>query len=64
MIDAWFGRFKVSINLNIFYINSVSLLILIIKNSFTNFNCKENFEWDRANNVIARRVWDNHVTTR
>jgi hypothetical protein len=31
MIDAWFGRFKVSINLNIFYyVNSVSLLILII----------------------------------
>jgi len=30
MIDAWFGRFKVSI-LNIFYINSVSLLILIKK---------------------------------
>jgi hypothetical protein len=31
MIDAWFGRFKVSINLNIFYINSFSLLILIKK---------------------------------
>jgi hypothetical protein len=30
MIDAWFGRFKISINLNIFYyINSISLLILI-----------------------------------
>jgi hypothetical protein len=38
MIDAWFGRFKVSINLNIFYyINSISLLILIFFYFITDF---------------------------
>jgi len=28
MIDAWFERFTVSINLNIFYVNLISLLLI------------------------------------
>jgi hypothetical protein len=63
MIDAWFRRFKISINLNIYYyVNSISLLVLIKK--IINFNCKEKFEWDGADNIIAMRVWKNRAVTR
>ena len=30
---------------------------------FTNFNCRENFEWDRADNAISIRVWEYHAIT-
>jgi len=51
-VDAWFSRFKVSINLNIFYVNLFSLLKLL------------KFEWERADNNVTMRVWENHITIR
>jgi hypothetical protein len=35
-----------------------------MKISFTNFNCKEKSKWDKANNAVAKRVWENHAATK
>ena len=49
MIDAWFRKFKVNINLNIFYVNFINLLT-------NKFDLQGNFYWDWADNTVFIRV--------
>jgi c-di-AMP phosphodiesterase-like protein len=41
------------------------ILYLVIFLFYMNYLYTQNkFEWDRANNTVVRRVWENHAATR